>query len=59
MFRDLGTREGSSNDQVGITTEVASVVRKFTEPVSEDEDIDSKGEPNDDFVRSIYFSCSY
>ncbi|KAB1203639.1 Peroxisome biogenesis protein 6 [Morella rubra] len=49
VFRDLGTREGSSNDQVGITTEVASVVRKFTEPVSEDEDIDSKGEPNDDF----------
>ncbi|KAB1203040.1 Peroxisome biogenesis protein 6 [Morella rubra] len=52
VFRDLGTREGSSNDQVGITTEVASIVRKFTEPVSEDEDIDSKGGPSDDFLLS-------
>ncbi|XP_050265419.1 peroxisome biogenesis protein 6 [Quercus robur] len=48
VFRNLGSHEGSPNDQVGITSEVASVIRKFSEPVTEDEDIYSEGEPNDD-----------
>lgn len=57
VFRNLGSHEGSPNDQVGITSEVASVIRKFSEPVTEDEDINSEGEPNDDSVRCNYLMC--
>ena len=57
VFRNLGSHEGSPNDQVGITSEVASVIRKFSEPVTEDEDIYSEGEPNDDSVRCNYLMC--
>lgn len=48
VFQNLGSYEGSPNDQVGVTSEVASVIRKFTEPVTEDEHIYSEGEPNGD-----------
>ncbi|XP_059438580.1 peroxisomal ATPase PEX6 [Corylus avellana] len=48
VFRNLGSRESSPNEQVGVASEVASVIRKFTELVNEDEDINSKGEPIDD-----------
>jgi peroxin-6 len=51
VFQNLGSYEGSPNDQVGVTSEVASVIRKFTEPVTEDEHIYSEGEPNGDSVR--------
>ncbi|KAJ8898828.1 hypothetical protein K2173_007253 [Erythroxylum novogranatense] len=37
VFHNLMSPDGSQSDQVGLTSEVASVVRKFTEPVSEDE----------------------
>ncbi|KAL5561531.1 hypothetical protein UlMin_031278 [Ulmus minor] len=43
VFRNLASREGSPSDQVGITSEVASVIREFTEPDSEDGDIYSDG----------------
>lgn len=52
MFR---TQEGSSNDQVGIASEVASVIRKFTEPVIEDEDIYSEKKLTSDFVSCSFF----
>lgn len=38
VFGNSSFSEGSPFDQVGITSEVASVFREFTEPVSEDED---------------------
>lgn len=37
-FRDVVSQMGSSLDQVGVNSEVASVIREFTEPVKEDED---------------------
>ncbi|KAK7337414.1 hypothetical protein VNO77_17986 [Canavalia gladiata] len=50
VFRDSQSHEGSLNDQRGNTTEVASVIRKFTEPVSEHGDSNSLGKSNGEFV---------
>lgn len=46
VFRNLGSQEGSPSDHVGITSEIASVIREFTGPVSEDGDIGSDGKLN-------------
>ena len=45
---------GSPLDQVGINAEVASVIRKFIEPVIEDEDMYSEENSTSDFVRSEF-----
>ncbi|PWA43544.1 peroxin 6 [Artemisia annua] len=42
-FANLGSNDGSPNDQVGVNSEVASVIREFTEPFSQNED-DSEDE---------------
>lgn len=39
MFGSLSTNDGLSSDQVAITSEVASVIREFTEPLPEDENL--------------------
>ncbi|KAJ6845639.1 peroxisome biogenesis protein 6 [Iris pallida] len=38
VFGNLSSNEGSPFDQVGITSELASIIRDFTEPFSEEED---------------------
>uniref|UniRef100_A0A5B7CCG5 Peroxisomal ATPase PEX6 n=1 Tax=Davidia involucrata TaxID=16924 RepID=A0A5B7CCG5_DAVIN len=48
VFRNLVSHEGSPHDQVGINSEVASVIREFTEPVIEDKDIYSEENSNGD-----------
>ncbi|OAY49564.1 peroxisome biogenesis protein 6 isoform X1 [Manihot esculenta] len=48
VFRNLNSQDGSSNDQVGLTSEVASVIREFTEPDVEDGDKYSNGKLNGD-----------
>ncbi|KAM2403941.1 hypothetical protein ACFX1X_031655 [Malus domestica] len=48
VFRNLGSHEGSPSDQVGITSEVASLIREFTEPISDDGDMDSEEKHNGD-----------
>ncbi|KAG5231770.1 peroxisome biogenesis protein [Salix suchowensis] len=50
VFRNLMSHEGSPNDQVGLSSEVASVIREFTEPVSEYEDIYPGEKSNDYFL---------
>ncbi|KAK6940942.1 ATPase, AAA-type, core [Dillenia turbinata] len=50
VFWDLAN-EGSQVDQVGITSEVGSVIREFTERNAEDEDIHSGLKSNGDLVR--------
>ena len=40
VFRNL--QEGSLNDQVGITSEVASLIREFTEPIFDYGDMEQK-----------------
>ncbi|KAM6558430.1 hypothetical protein CsatA_027669 [Cannabis sativa] len=52
VFRNLASQDGSPSDHVGIISEVASVIREFTEPISEDGDIDSEGKLNGDFNSS-------
>lgn len=36
LFRNLAAQEGSSHEQVGVHSEVASTIKKFTEPIAED-----------------------
>jgi len=51
VFGNLSSNEGSSFDQVGITSEVASIIREFTEPFSEDEESYSVQPANQGLVR--------
>ncbi|ONK76220.1 uncharacterized protein A4U43_C03F25260 [Asparagus officinalis] len=46
MFGNLSSNEGSTFDQVGIISEVASIIREFTEPFSEDEESYSRPPAN-------------
>ncbi|KAK6115023.1 hypothetical protein DH2020_007292 [Rehmannia glutinosa] len=39
VFRNLAAQEGSSHEQVGVNSEVASVIKQFTEPDTDDEDV--------------------
>ncbi|KAK1307677.1 Peroxisome biogenesis protein 6 [Acorus calamus] len=50
VFTKLSSNEGSPTDQVGISSEVASVIREYTNPISEDEDSYSGGSASDCFV---------
>lgn len=36
VFRNFAAQEGSSHEQVGVNSEVASTIKRFTEPSSED-----------------------
>ncbi|WRX11196.1 ATPase [Theobroma cacao] len=46
VFRNLASHEGSPSDQIGLSSEVASVIREFTEP---DEDGYAEDISNGDF----------
>ncbi|XP_020269386.1 peroxisome biogenesis protein 6, partial [Asparagus officinalis] len=46
VFGNLSSNEGSTFDQVGIISEVASIIREFTEPFSEDEESYSRPPAN-------------
>ena len=50
VFGNLSSNEGSPSDQIGITSEVASVIREFTEPVSEDEEFNPEKAADDGSV---------
>ncbi|XP_021639529.2 peroxisomal ATPase PEX6 isoform X2 [Hevea brasiliensis] len=50
VFRNLNSLDGSPNDQVGLTSEVASVLREFTEPGAEDDYNYSNGKLNGDLI---------
>ncbi|KAK9142986.1 hypothetical protein Syun_012386 [Stephania yunnanensis] len=45
VFKSFSSHEGSLSDQVGGATEVASVLRKFTKPISENEVSDFGEDP--------------
>ncbi|KAJ8552971.1 hypothetical protein K7X08_020364 [Anisodus acutangulus] len=46
VFRNLASNDGSPHDQVGTNLEVASVIKEFTEPIAEDEEMYSEGKSN-------------
>lgn len=50
-FHNLASNEGSPHGQVGMNLEVASVIKEFTEPIAEDEEIYSEGNSNAHDVR--------
>ncbi|KAL5059168.1 hypothetical protein RYX36_030772, partial [Vicia faba] len=50
VFRDSHSPEISPNDQRGNASEVASVIREFTEPVGEHDDSNSPMKSNSEFV---------
>lgn len=54
VFRDLVSQMGSPSEQAGTNTEVASVIREFTEPVMEDEDTYCEQNSESDSVRFLY-----
>lgn len=37
VFKNLGSQDGSQGDRVGVASEIASVIRELTEPVSNGE----------------------
>ncbi|XWS76513.1 hypothetical protein CRYUN_Cryun01aG0182900 [Craigia yunnanensis] len=49
VFQNLASHEGSPSDQIGLSSEVASVIREFTEPVANDEDGYAEDKSNGDF----------
>ncbi|XP_048597954.1 peroxisome biogenesis protein 6-like [Brassica napus] len=38
VFKNLGSQDGSQGDRVGVASEIASIIRELTEPVSNGED---------------------
>ncbi|MBA0795746.1 hypothetical protein Gohar_006582, partial [Gossypium harknessii] len=52
VFRNFASHEGLPSDQIGLSSEFASVIRKFTEPVASDEDGNVEDMSNGEFVRA-------
>ncbi|MBA0753653.1 hypothetical protein Gogos_021146, partial [Gossypium gossypioides] len=52
VFRNFASHEGLPSDQIGLSSEFASVIRKFTEPVASDEDSNAEDMSNGEFVRA-------
>ncbi|RID40084.1 hypothetical protein BRARA_J00151 [Brassica rapa] len=47
VFKNLGSQDGSQGDRVGVASEIASVIRELTEPVSNGEYSSMEEESND------------
>ncbi|KAK9055813.1 hypothetical protein SSX86_026898 [Deinandra increscens subsp. villosa] len=52
-FSNLSSNDGSLNDQIGVNSEVASVIREFTEPYNQNED---DYEDEDEVENAHYFT---
>lgn len=48
--------EGSVNDQKGNASEIASIIKKFTEPTHKDGGLSSQEKPNGELVRDLNLS---
>lgn len=51
VFKNLGSQDGSQGDRVGVASEIASVIRELTEPVSNGEYSSMEEESNSNSVR--------
>ncbi|CAH2039065.1 unnamed protein product [Thlaspi arvense] len=49
VFKNLGSQDGSQGDRVGVASDIASVIRELTEPVSNGEYSSMEEKPNSDF----------
>ncbi|TYI13860.1 hypothetical protein E1A91_A08G084800v1 [Gossypium mustelinum] len=50
VFRNFASHEGLPSDQIGLSSEFASVIRKFTEPAASDEDGNAEDMSNGEFA---------
>nr|KJB23210.1 hypothetical protein B456_004G086800 [Gossypium raimondii] len=50
VFRNFASHEGLPSDQIGLSSEFASVIRKFTEPGASDEDGNAEDMSNGEFA---------
>ncbi|KAH0876481.1 hypothetical protein HID58_063875 [Brassica napus] len=60
VFKNLGSQDGSQGDRVGVASEIASVIRELTEPVSNGEYSSMEEESNDNsvsFVPLLSIAC--
>lgn len=48
VFRNSAAQEGSAHEQAGVSSEVSSVIKQFSEPITEDEDdgIEENSQPH-------------
>ncbi|KAI7747693.1 hypothetical protein M8C21_029031 [Ambrosia artemisiifolia] len=53
-FSNLSSNDGSPNDQIGVNSEVASVIREFTEPQNEDDYEDEDEAEHMNSARAVY-----
>ncbi|CDY18139.1 BnaC05g01620D [Brassica napus] len=53
VFKNLGSQDGSQGDRVGVASEIASVIRELTEPVSNGEYSSMEEESNDNSVNEV------
>lgn len=51
-FGGSGSNEGSPNDQVGIASDIASVIREYTLQNNEDDEIYAEGDTDGNRVRT-------
>lgn len=56
VFKNLGSPDGSLGDRVGVSSEIASVIRELTEPVSNGEYTSMDEKSNSNFVRFAFLS---
>ena len=56
VFQNLASHESSPRDQIGLSSKVASIIRKFTKPFANDEDGYAEDKSNGDFVRPNFLA---
>lgn len=56
VFKNLGSQDGSVGDRVGVISEIASVIRELTEPVSNGEYSSMEEKSNNNSVRFAFLS---
>ena len=56
VLRNLISQEGSQSDHAGIISEIASVIKKFTQPVISDEEVSLEGKSNSGLVSGTLVS---
>lgn len=59
VFRNFASHEGLPSNQIGLSSEFASVIRKFTEPVASDEDGNEEDMSDGEFVRPNLLAVSF
>lgn len=57
-FANLSSNEGPQSDQAGVTMEISSIIREYTEPLSRDDELHTNGTVNAELVSSFSITNS-